>query len=162
MWIWPRARHHIMYRLFVTVRSLPRNSSATVQLPSHLLLAGRCGEGTSRGRCHGVSGILSPSQAVKLDVLVIDQSSTVDLAQREALNIRVWAWSNTKEAPLPNERRTVDDEIERINPRDGRSRECIVEISRFVSLNDRSKLVKMSVRRGEKRRGDLLELGEES
>lgn len=59
-------------------------------------------------------------QAVELDILVVDQTGTVELDQGEALDVFVGAWSDAVEAPLPDELVAVDGQAEGVDLWDGR------------------------------------------
>lgn len=83
------------------------------------LLAGWLCEWSGGWWRHSITAVLSPSQAVKFDVLVIDQPSRIQLDQSETLDPWIDWLSNAIETPLPDKLIAVDRKAEGVDLWDG-------------------------------------------
>lgn len=81
-------------------------------------------------------------QAVELNVLVVDQTGTVELDQGEALDVLVRARSDAVEAPLPDELVAVDGQAEGVDLWDGRCGEGVGDVCCFAGFDDVAELVR--------------------
>ena len=75
-------------------------------------------------------------QAVELNVLVVDQTGTVELDQGEALDVLVRARSDAVEAPLPYVFVAFDDQAESVNLGDWWGAGGVGNIGCLVGLHD--------------------------
>lgn len=111
-----------------------------------LLSSGRRSIWSTGGRCNVEATVCSPSQTVEFDILVVDQSGSVQSSQCEAIDPGIWTLTYSVETPLPDVLVAVDRQTKCVDLRDWWGGGCVGDIGCAAIFDLSAKLKGILVR----------------